>query len=163
METFSALLALCDGNSLVPGEFPAQRPVTQSFDVAFDLCLNKRLNKQSRRRWLETTSRSFWRHCNDRTLHMGRICCVRSEGTSLTIYRPQVQLKGWVNSSEAGDLRRHRAHYAFIVMIQQSIMHYQRGRVPKWLYPGEICMHSRLWDRLQTLRIIHSLQMHANY
>ena len=37
METFSALLAICAGNSPVPGEFPAQRPVTQSFDVLFDL------------------------------------------------------------------------------------------------------------------------------
>ena len=46
METFSALLAICAGNSPVTGEFPAQRPVTQSFDVLFDLRLNKRLNKQ---------------------------------------------------------------------------------------------------------------------
>ena len=37
METFSALLAICAGNSPVPGEFPPQRPVTQSFDVFFDL------------------------------------------------------------------------------------------------------------------------------
>ena len=48
METFSALLALCPGNSPVPGEFPAQRPVTRSFDVFFDLRPNKRLSKQSR-------------------------------------------------------------------------------------------------------------------
>ena len=40
METFSALLAICAGNSPVPGEFPAQRPVTQSFDIFFDLRLN---------------------------------------------------------------------------------------------------------------------------
>ena len=46
METFSALLAICAGNSPVPGEFPTQRPVTRSFDVLFDLCLNKRLSKQ---------------------------------------------------------------------------------------------------------------------
>ena len=39
METFSALLALCAGNSPVTGEFPAQRPVTQSIDVFFDLRL----------------------------------------------------------------------------------------------------------------------------
>ena len=38
---------LC-GNSPVTGEFPAQRPVTRSFDVFFDLRLNKRLSKQ---RW----------------------------------------------------------------------------------------------------------------
>ena len=42
METFFALLAICAGNSPVPGEFPAQRPVTRSFDVFFDLRLNKR-------------------------------------------------------------------------------------------------------------------------
>ena len=40
----------------VTGEFPSQRPVTRSFDVLFDLRLNKRLNKQSRRRWFEKPS-----------------------------------------------------------------------------------------------------------
>ena len=67
METFSALLAICAGNSPVPGEFPGQRPVTQSFDVFFDLRLNN----------------------------------------------------GWVNNREAGDLRRCRAHYDVIVMLQK--------------------------------------------
>ena len=43
MKTFSALLAICAGNLSVPGEFPAQRPVTRSFGVFFDLRLNKRL------------------------------------------------------------------------------------------------------------------------
>ena len=33
--------------SPVTGEFPAQRPVTRSFGVFFDLRLNKRLSKQS--------------------------------------------------------------------------------------------------------------------
>ena len=42
METFSALLAICAGNSPVPGEFPAQKPVTRSFGVFFDLRLNKK-------------------------------------------------------------------------------------------------------------------------
>ena len=45
MEKNSALLALCAGNSPVSGEFPAQRPVTRSFDVFFDLRVNKRLSK----------------------------------------------------------------------------------------------------------------------
>ena len=65
METFSALLAICAGNSPVSGEFPAQRPVTRSFDVSV-------------------------------------ICAY---------------LNGWVNTSEAGDLRRYRAHYDVIVII----------------------------------------------
>ena len=67
MEIFSALLNICAGNSPVTGEFPAQRPVTRSLDVFFDL-------------------------------------------------RP---INGWVNNaSEAGDLRRHRAHYDVRVMCR---------------------------------------------
>ena len=62
METFSALLAICAGNSPVSGEFPAQRPVTRSFDVFFDV-------------------------------------------------------RVWVNTREAGDLRRYRIHYDVIVML----------------------------------------------
>ena len=46
METFSALLAFRAVNSPVTGEFPAQRPVTRSFDVYFDLRPNKWLSKQ---------------------------------------------------------------------------------------------------------------------
>ena len=64
METFSALQALCVGNS--PGEFPAQRPVTRSLMFSF-------------------------------------ICA---------------WISGWVNNREAGDLRRHCAHYDVIVMTQ---------------------------------------------
>ena len=64
METFSALLAICAGNSPVTCEFPTQRPVTRSFDVFFDLRLNKRFSKQSWGWWFDTLSRSLWRHCN---------------------------------------------------------------------------------------------------
>ena len=65
MEAFSALLVLCAGNSPVTGEFPAQRPVRPSFDIFFDLCLNKQLSKQSWGWWFETPSRSLWRHYNE--------------------------------------------------------------------------------------------------
>ena len=65
METFFALLAICAGNLPVTGEFPAQTPVTRSFDVFFYLRVNK----------------------------------------------------GWVKNREAGDLRRHCAHYGVIVMF----------------------------------------------
>ena len=64
MDAFSALLAPCARNSPVTGEFPAQRPVTRSFDVFCDLRLNKRLNKQSWGRWFETPSCQLWHHCN---------------------------------------------------------------------------------------------------
>ena len=64
VETFPALLAICERNSSVPGEFPAERPVTWNFDVFFELRLNKRLSKQSWGWWFETLSRPLWRHCN---------------------------------------------------------------------------------------------------
>ena len=60
-ETFSALLAICAGNSPVPGEFTTQR---RSFDVFFDLRLNRRLSKESKGWRLETLSRPLWRHRN---------------------------------------------------------------------------------------------------
>ena len=54
----------CAGNLPVTGEFPAQRPVTRSFDIFFDLRLNKRLSKQSWGWWFDMPSRSLCRHCN---------------------------------------------------------------------------------------------------
>ena len=63
METFSALLAICSGNSPASGEIPAQRPVTRRFVVFFDLFLNKRLREQSWGWWFETLSHPLWRHC----------------------------------------------------------------------------------------------------
>ena len=71
METGSALLALCAGNSPVTGEFPSQRPVTRSFDVFFHLRQNERLSKLSRRWWFETPSRLVWRNFNNTHL----LCC----------------------------------------------------------------------------------------
>ena len=59
-----ALLALCEGNSPVTGEFPSQRAVTWSFDVFFDLRPNKPLSKQWWGCWFQTPSLSLWPHCN---------------------------------------------------------------------------------------------------
>ena len=62
METFSALLALCEGNSPVTGGFPSQRPVTRSSDVLWSA------PEQTVEQTVETPmilypSRSLWRHC----------------------------------------------------------------------------------------------------
>ena len=52
-------------NAMGPGEFPTQRPVTRSFDVFFDLRLNKRLSKRGHYdvnvmlRWLATRCQSL--------------------------------------------------------------------------------------------------------
>ena len=66
METFSALLALCAGNSPVTGAFPAQGPVTRSFDVSL-ICawINSWVNNREWGWWFETPSRSLWRPCNE--------------------------------------------------------------------------------------------------
>ena len=63
MKTFSASMTFCAGNSLVTSEFPSQRPVTLSFDIFFDLRLNKRLNERTWGWWFETPSCSLCRHC----------------------------------------------------------------------------------------------------
>ena len=63
METFSALLVLCAGNSPVTGEFPSQKPVTRSFDVFWSA------SEQTDEYTIETlvisdASHPLWRHCN---------------------------------------------------------------------------------------------------
>ena len=65
METFSMLVALCEGNPPVTGGFSSQRPLTHSFDVFFDLRLNKWSSTQSRCQWFETPLHSLWHHCNN--------------------------------------------------------------------------------------------------
>ena len=52
------------GSSPVTVEFPAQRPVTRSFEVLFDVRLNTQLSKQSWGWWFETSSCPLWSHCN---------------------------------------------------------------------------------------------------
>ena len=63
--TFCVTGHLCGKSPGTPGEFPTQRPVTRSFDVFFDLRLNKWLSKQWWGGWFETLSRPLWRHRND--------------------------------------------------------------------------------------------------
>ena len=73
---------LC-GEFTGPGEFPAQRPVTRSFDVFFDLRPNKRLSKHWWCWWFETQSRPLWRHCNDDTILYVLFCIVNFEHCKL--------------------------------------------------------------------------------
>ena len=78
METFSALLALCEGNPPVTGGFSSQRPVTRSFEILFDLRLHTRLNKQSRNWWFGTPSLSWRPHRNV------VVCLLASPGSQIT-------------------------------------------------------------------------------
>ena len=90
---------LCEGNSPVTSEFPAQRASNAenvsiwwrhheqwdskamifTFDAFFDLHLNKRLSKQSWGWWFETLSRALWRQCNDMWVN----CVIIESGNAL--------------------------------------------------------------------------------
>ena len=97
METSSALLAICAGNSPVPGEFPTQRPVTRSFDVFFDLRLNKRLSKQSRGWWYETLSRPSWRHRNDNCIDFKlRVVITHLFSNSIAFSQSAIEDEAWM-------------------------------------------------------------------
>ena len=118
METFSALLALCAGNSPDTGEFPTQRPVTRSFDVYFDLRPDKRLSKQLWGWWFETLSHSLWRHRN-----------VYNNGLpSVSVKRP------W-----GYGLLKHDGEYFIIVETRQKSPCFDRtspsGNSCCWTYP----------------------------
>ena len=68
------------------GKFSTQRPVVQSFDVFFDLCLNKRLSKQSSGWWFETpscSSCSLWCHCNGTVLFRWQAFTWATDGQEL--------------------------------------------------------------------------------
>ena len=115
MEIFSALLDLCAGNSPVTGEFPSQRPVPRSFDVFFDLRLNKRLSKQSWGWWFETSSRSLWRHCHVMGHALGTALWLPVRMTSqygnLYLSCFYVNLDKLLNKqSSVGALRHHDSH-----------------------------------------------------
>ena len=76
---------ICAGNSRVTREFPSQRPVLRSFDVFFDLRLNKRLSTQSWGWWFGMPSRPLWRHCNG----SGHV-------TSLYVFRQTYLWPDWI-------------------------------------------------------------------
>ena len=122
MDTFYALLAFCEGNSPVTGELFVQRPVMRSFDVLFDLFLNKRLSKQSLRRRFETQSRSLWRHCIDGrelfncitiswiVVHE-KITCTQNDTTNnLTVYASPVSPEIKNVNNYASFLKSHETH-----------------------------------------------------
>ena len=76
----------CAGNPPIPNEFPAQKPVARSFDVFFDLRLNKRLSKQSRGWWFETPPLPLWRHRNDKNYSNGSRSDMLLIGSLLVVF-----------------------------------------------------------------------------
>ena len=87
METFSALLALCEGNPPVTVGFPSQRPVMRSFDVLFE----QWLGKQSIRWWFEMPYCSLWCHCNEQGSTVLQWC------SEVSIWPSSVEITGTGN------------------------------------------------------------------
>ena len=139
METFSALLALCAGNSPVTGEFPTQRPVTQSFDVFFDLRLHKRLSKQSWGRWFETSSCSLWRHCN------GELC-IKWKCNSNYLQLGSVLLFRTLYTKCINAIK----HYSLSIRSQY---HLQQREVSEHIKCGEFFLHLSLMSHIYTFVI----------
>ena len=106
---------LC-GEFTGPGEFPTQRPVTRSFDVLFDLRLNKRLSKQSRGWWFETPSLSLWRQRNAVALPCGITASyVRGVQNEHRCFLMPVQNIMWMGRTIVV-----RAHFLFIVFYSND-------------------------------------------
>ena len=124
MKTLPALLAVCAGNSPVTGEFPAQRPVTWSFDVFCDLCQNKRLSKQSWGWWFETPSRPLWRHSNVPTPDL---LCITLTISYLLMARSSTTVilnsSSWVYSIVTQENKKHQCIY---------LPHYGDVNWPSW-------------------------------
>ena len=73
---------------------PLTKVSDAEFDIFFDVRLDRRLSKQSRRRWFETPSRSLWRQCNVYN-HWWKVCrnddicaSVSVTGTNLSTRAP---------------------------------------------------------------------------
>ena len=115
METFCALLVLFARNSPVTCEFPSQRP--RSFDVFFELCLNKRLSKQSRRRWFETSLRSLWRHCNVNSTHCSQALATGLEMRNISRPWPNLSSSEGSQYISACQISGHYCH-AFSVTFE---------------------------------------------
>ena len=133
METFSVLLVLCVGNSPVPGEFPAQRPMMWSFDVFFDLRPNKWLSKQSWGWWFEMQLRSLWRHCNAQltSYSLNMMACYSRFSRNRHLGVPYFRLfsERGVVPCEAD--RRHSAHWKYMAAAK-STLQIQCSRRKNW-------------------------------
>ena len=112
---------LC-GEFTGPGEFPTQRPVTRSFDVFFDLRLNKRLSKQPWGWWFETLSWSLWRQCNG-----GFALDTRDAITPPCPHRKQIMLAKELitfpialNKSQQKYITNMRTTFLFFVLVSSS-------------------------------------------
>ena len=144
METFYALMSICAGNSPVPGEFPAQRPLTRSFDVFFDLRLNKRLSKQSWGWWFETHSPPLWRHSNEMLSNFHWLQVLQPPLPDSRQYCKQLTLHSLNVQWTSGCFTHHMDYYNQRALIIYTITHFTRYRwmlsLTHWGRVADICV-----------------------
>ena len=97
METFAALLVLCTGNSPVTGEFPAQRPVTRSFDTSM-WYINILYKSMAWHKTAVIPLQTHWSYCSLVLNH-------KNDGTIHKIWRPLSRPKSltWTTSLVSKD------------------------------------------------------------
>ena len=129
---------------LVTGGFLPKWSITHSLDVLLDIYLN-RLNKQSRRQWFRRNGAHLtslftiyhrcyhswaahddvikWKHFPRywpfvRGIHRSPVNSPHKGQWrgALMFFFICTRINGWVNQDEAGDLRRHRAHFDVTLM-----------------------------------------------
>ena len=118
---------LC-GEFTVTSEFPTQRAVPRSFDIFFDLHLNKRLSKQSWGWWFETPSHPLWHHCN--SIPVTIVYERNTFATGLLIY-----WGSWCKSQTMSHLT---------VVISLNLCRLTTTTKPKWHSPPNIWYKSHL-------------------
>ena len=127
METFSALLAFCAGNSSVFSGFPLTKAIDAELWCFFDLSRNQQLSKQWRRQWYETPSHPLWRHCN-------------AKGSS------KLHITGpfWGNPPESGHLKQVVLQKAFLKHDVMLMCVTSDGQFTDWISPRPIFSICRL-------------------
>ena len=108
MDIFSALLSLCE-SPLDPSKGQGRGALI----FLFDLCLNKRLSKQSRRRWFETPSRSLCRQCNVMLLGL------RSVISMLLLFKQQPKIQR--DKIALKEIEKSKNHYPVVHQSSQQL------------------------------------------
>ena len=102
METFTALLSICEWNPLVSGGFPHKRPVMQIF--VFFVSLIKQLDKRSSGWWFESPRRSIYVNIMWEVVVLAELRTTFMEDTGEICFRELIiwiQQEIWNNTNKA--------------------------------------------------------------
>ena len=134
METFSALLAICAGNSLVPGEFPAQRPVKRSFDVSLIyVCINGWVNNRE--------AGDLRRYSPHYDVTVMKVCC-----SSMTQCYPALLNLMWYKSQQHIHERRSffcKFRYRMLWLLRTLNSCFCTDPIYTWYMDGEVLAGKR--------------------